>query len=431
MTSKVSTNSISSAPISRKPNRTNRKKSAVQHGPMDYTTPPTDLDEVRLYRLERVRNELRKHDYAGVLLLDPLNIRYATDSSNMQIWCMHFETRCALVLTDGPVILFDYTDLSFLVEGLPTIDEYKVMDVFYYFAAGSNSANWAEKFGQQIADEINKHCKNNNKRLAIDRLSHQGVDAIRSHGIGIFDGQEITELARAIKSPGEILLMREAIDACEQGMKAMQQALKPGITENALWAKLQATNIERGGEWIETRLLASGERTNPWFHECSMRPIEQGDMVSFDTDLIGPYGYCADISRAWVCGSKPTDEQKRLYSLAYEQVQHDIEILKPGMTFKEVAEASWPIPDEFIGNRYGCMIHGVGLADEWPSIPYPCDYEQWGYEGVVEPNMVLSVESYIGSKQGKEGVKLEQMVLITESGTELLSNYPFEMDYLL
>jgi len=157
-----------------------------------------------------------------------------------------------------------------------------------------------------------------------------------------------------------------------------------------------------------------------------MRVIDAGDMVSFDTDLIGPYGYCADISRAWVCGNEPTDEQKRLYAHAYAQVQHDIDLLKPGMTFKEVSDASWPIPGEFRANRYGCMIHGVGLADEWPNIVYPEDWNDSGYDGLIEPNMVLSIESYIGSENGKEGVKLEEMVLVTETSVERLSGYPFE-----
>ena len=73
----------------------------------------------------------------------------------------------------------------------------------------------------------------------------------------------------------------------------MREALRPGITENALWAELHRGNIAGGGEWIECRLLASGPRTNPWFRESSMRVIERGDIVAFDTDLIGPYGYCS------------------------------------------------------------------------------------------------------------------------------------------
>jgi Xaa-Pro aminopeptidase len=72
------------------------------------------------------------------------------------------------------------------------------------------------------------------------------------------------------------------------------------------------------------------------------------------------------------------------------------------------------------------MAHGVGLADEWPSIVYPGDWARYGYDGVIAPNMVLSVESYIGAANGREGVKLEDMVRITDTGVERLSRYPFE-----
>jgi len=185
-----------------------------------------------------------------------------------------------------------------------------------------------------------------------------------------------------------------------------------------------------GGEWIETRLLSSGPRTNPWFRECSMRPIERGDLVSFDTDLIGPYGYCSDISRTWLCGDKPTDEQRRLYATAYAQVQHNISKLRPGMSFREAAEKSWPIPEEFLANRYSCMIHGVGLADEYPSIKFLPDFADRGYDGILEPGMTLCVESYTGAHGGREGVKLEEQILITATGVERLSTYPFETTWL-
>jgi len=405
--------------------RNERAHPSTQHGAMEYANPPTDLDAVRLYRLGRIREQLIARDYVGALLFDPIATRYATDCTNMPIWCTHYETRCVLVMTDGPVVLFDYARHPFLVEGLPTIDEYRVMDAFYYFNAGPKSKVWAGRFGNQINDIVSRH-GGRNRRLAVDRLSHMGIDALRSRGLEIFDGQEVTEIARSIKSEGEVILMKAAIEVCQSGMAAMQEALRPGISENEIWSLLHQTNIARGGEWIETRLLTSGYRTNPWYRECSMRVIDAGDMVSFDTDLIGPYGYCADISRAWVCGNEPTDEQKRLYAHAYAQVQHDIDLLRPGMTFKEVSDASWSIPGEFRANRYGCMIHGVGLADEWPNIVYPEDWNDSGYDGLIEPNMVLSIESYIGSENGKEGVKLEEMVLVTETSVERLSGYPFE-----
>ncbi len=414
---------IQAAPATSKPNR------ARQHGAMEYSEPPVDLDVVRLYRLGRLRDELRARDCAGLLLFDQINTRYATDATNMQIWCSHYETRCVFVATEGPVVLFDYANHPHLAEDLPTVDEYRTMSSFYYFASADRGEEKARIFADQIADLLARY-GGGNKRLAVDRLSHMGCDALRARGIELCHGEEVAEQARAIKSAEELALMRASVAVCEEGMKAMRESLVPGITENALWAKLHETNIRLGGEWIETRLLSSGPRTNPWFRECSMRPIEKGDLVSFDTDLIGPYGYCADISRAWVCGDKPTDEQRRLYAASYEQIQHNKALLKPGKSFREVSETAWPIPEEFFSNRYGSLIHGVGLADEYPSMKHWPDFEARGYEGTIEEGMTLCVESFIGVEGGKEGVKLEEQVLVTADGIESLSTYPMEEDWL-
>ena len=400
-----------------------------QHGAMEYSEAPVDLDTVRRYRLGRLRVQMRQHDVAGLLLFDQLNTRYATDATNMQVWCSHYETRCVFVALDGPVVLFDYSNHPHLAEDLPTIDEYRVLPVFYYFARGYRGEEWAVKFADQIADLMQKH-GGGNTRLAVDRLSIMGTDALRARGLHLVHGEPITERARAVKSPEELELMRASVTVCEQACDAMRQALKPGITENALWARLHEANIRLGGEWIETRLLSSGPRTNPWFRECSMRTIDSGDLVSFDTDLIGPYGYCSDISRAWVCGDKPNDEQRRLYASAFEQIEHNISILRAGMTFREVVDRSWPIPEAYVSNRYTTMIHGVGLADEYPAIKYAQDFEEKGYDGVLEPGMTLCVESFIGVEGGREGVKLEEQVLVTDTGVERISSYPFETDWL-
>ena len=408
---------------------THRGNAPRQHGAMEFSQAPVDLDAARLYRLGRIRRQLEARDYAGILLFDQINTRYATDATNMQIWSSHYETRCVFVPAQGPVVLFDYADHPHLVAGLPTVDDYRVMPSFYYFTAGGDAENRAKIFGGQIADLMTEH-GGGNKRLAIDGLSHLGCDAIRSHGVKIMDGQAVTEHARVIKSAEEISLMRASIEVCEAGMEAMRQALEPGVTENALWARLHETNIRLGGEWIETRLLSSGPRTNPWFRECSMREIERGDMVSFDTDLIGPYGYCADISRAWVCGDKPDDEQRRLYAKAVEQIAHNKSILKAGKSFREISEQAWVIPDEFASHRYGSMMHGVGLADEYPSINHSLDFAAKGYDGILEEGMTLCVESFIGVEGGKEGVKLEEQVLITRDGIDQLSSYPLEEDWL-
>ena len=401
-----------------------------QHGAMEFTTPPTDLDAVRRYRVGRIREQLARADCAGILLFDPVNCRYACDATNMQIWTAHYETRCVFIATDGPMILFDYGDYPHLAEGIPTIDEYRVHTSFYYFAAGPRSEEKAREFGVIIADLIRQH-GGGNSRLAVDGLSHLGTDSLRDNGIQLHDGLAIMETARAVKSAGELVLMQAAIEVCEIAVRRMREATEPGMTENALWAILHHANIELGGEWIETRLLSSGPRTFPWFRESSMRKIQAGDLISLDTDLIGPYGYCADMSRSWLCGDgKPSDQQRRIYALAHEQIQYNKGILKAGMSFREVAEKAWQIPDEFVDHRYGVLIHGVGLADEYPSIRHIQSYDAKGYDGVLQEGMTLCVESYIGSARSGEGVKLEEQVLVCADGIRQLTSDPLETDWL-
>jgi Xaa-Pro dipeptidase len=401
-------------------------KQVRQHGAMEYSRPPADLNAVRLYRLNRVREQLKRLDYAGILLFDQINTRYACDATNMQIWCSHFETRCLFVATEGPMVLFDYGYYPHLVEGLDLIDDYRVHNSSYYFAAANRGDEKVGLFANDIADLVANHGAGN-KRLAIDRLSYPGSQALVDKGLSIHDGQEVMELARVIKSDEEVVLMQKSIDVCEIAMAEMHKGLAPGVTENALWSILHQKNIELGGEWIETRLLSSGERTQPWFRECSLRAIAEGDLVSFDTDLIGPYGYCADISRSWLCGDvPPSAEQKRIYQLAVEQNEFNKALIKPAVSFRDISQNAWPIPKEFIQNRYSVLMHGVGLADEYPSIKHWCDFEKLGYDGTLEAGMTLCVESYIGSETSGMGVKLEEQVLVTDDGIRQLSRYRLE-----
>ena len=390
-----------------------------------------NLEKMRRYRYERVLQEVRQRGLAGVLMFDPLNIRYATDSTNMQLWITHNQSRAALVLADGTMILFDYHTTSFLSDHLPLVTEVRPITAFYYFVAGDQSALRADKFAASIAAEVRHHGEGS-RVLAVDRTNHLGFDALRAQGLEIVQGEAVMEHARKIKSAEEIKAIRCAIAACDHALDRMRGAMQPGISENALWAELHAGNIAFGGEWIETRLLASGQRTNPWFQECGPRIIEEGDLVAFDTDLVGCYGYCVDISRTWICGDRlPTNEQKALYQIAYDHIQENTRAIRPGMTLKEATYACKRLPEEYRARQYGVMFHGVGLCDEYPEIMYQEAWEEdAGYGGTVEVGMVLCVEAYVGAVGGKQGVKLENQLLMTEHGAEVLSHYPFESAFL-
>ncbi len=384
-----------------------------------------DLDAVRSYRLERVRSELKTRDIAAAVLFDPLNIRYATDSTNMQIWIMHNPYRYAYVPAEGPVILFEFDKCDFLAGHSNVVDEVRPCTCWMYMGAGDRMEEMAANWAAEIAELVRAH-GGGNMRLALDRCNHMGLTELAKHGVEICNGEVLMETAREIKSAEEIVAMRCAIESCERSIDEMRAAMQPGIMEQALWAYLHKGNITRGGEWIETRLMSTGPRTNPWYQEVSSRKIENGDIVAFDTDLIGTYGICVDISRTWICGDKaPTAEQKNLYQMAHAQIMHNTEMLRPGVSFHDLTHKSLVYdPNEF--RSYTVLYHGVGLCDEYPAIYFPGAWDAVGYDGHLEAGMVICVESYIGRKSGGEGVKLEDQILITENGPERLNNYPWE-----
>lgn len=396
------------------------------------TDTETQIDFIRLrgYRLQRLRDQLRARDLGACVLFDPINIRYATGSRNATMFQMHVPMRFVFVPAEGPVILYDGEAYKHVARGLETIDEVRPPYSLSFFFAGSRVEEMIGRWADEVADVMRQH-GNGSRRLAIDICDPRGAAALADRRIAIVNAQETVERARAIKSAEEILCMNIAITAAEVGMMRMQEALKPGISENELWSLLYQANLALGGEWIEGRLLVSGDRTNPWLQESSDRIIRPGELVAFDTDMVGPLGYCADISRTFFCGpGKPSPEQRDLYKLAYEELQHNLALVKPGVSFREFAEKTWKQPADCAPNRYMVAAHGIGLCDEYPSIYYRQDWDRIGYEGIIEEDMTLCVESYMGRVGGDQGVKLEQQVLVTSTGCVPLVKYPFEESLL-
>ncbi len=389
---------------------------------------PPDLPAMRAHRHARLVAALGQRDYGGVLMFDPLNIRYATDSTNMQLWNTHNPFRAVLVCADGHMVLWEYkgTALAFLSDFNPLVSEVRKGASMFYFATGDRGHGDAAEFAGQVADVMRAH-GGGNRRLAVDKVMVHGLRALEAAGFEVMDGEEVTEKARAVKGPDEIRAMRCAMFACEMSVAAMEKEMRPGITEDDLWAVLHAENIRRGGEWIETRLLASGPRTNPWFQECGPRVIRNDEIVAFDTDLIGCYGMCSDISRTWWCGDgEPSVEMKRLYRVAHEHIMENMALLRPGASLRDITFGGHHLTPEFVGQRYSCKMHGVGLCDEWPSVRYPEDWREGAFDYQLEPGMVLCVEALIATKGGGFSIKLEDQVLVTETGHENLTRYPFD-----
>lgn len=387
---------------------------------------PIDLATVRAYRLRRVREQMAAYSLDACILLDPVNIRYATGARNMQVFHSRNPARYLFVAQSGPVILHEFAGCAHLAEGLETIAEVRPALTASYVAAGDAIATVEAAWAKQVASLVREHC-GARAAVGVERVNAGAALALRDAGFQLFDAQAPVERARAIKSAEELKCVRASVAATEVAVARLRDAMRPGLSENELWSVLHQGVIALGGDYVETRLLSSGSRTNPWFQETGERRLGENELVALDTDVVGCHGYYCDFSRTFHTGPEaPTRRQRELYKVAHEQVHHNMQILRPGISFREYSELAWEIPERFVANRYYVSAHGCGMTGEYPYLYHSMDFDAAGYDGVVEPGMTICVESYIGEDGGPEGVKLEQQLLITERGNELISTFPFE-----
>ncbi|WP_281857585.1 dimethylsulfonioproprionate lyase DddP [Litoreibacter halocynthiae] len=389
-----------------------------------------NLERMREYRWKRLTQHIVDRDLGGLLMFDPLNIRYATDSTNMQLWNTHNPFRAVLLCADGYMVIWDYKNSPFLSEFNPLVREQRSGASMFYFSNGDKVQQAASTFTAEVEDLMREH--GGNKRIAVDKIMVAGLRALEARGFEVHEGEEVTEHARSVKGPDEILAMRAACHSCEMAMYEMEDFARihgptGTVSEDDVWAVLHAENIKRGGEWIETRLLASGPRTNPWFQECGPRLIQNNEILAFDTDLVGAYGICCDISRTWWIGDgKPRADMIEAMKHSVEHIQTNMEMLKPGVSLNELTAKTHVLHDKYQAQKYSCLMHGVGLCDEWPLVAYPDKHVDGAFDYELQPGMTLCVEALVGEVGGDFSIKLEDQVLITEDGYENLTKYPFD-----
>ena len=172
--------------------------------------------------------------------------------------------------------------------------------------------------------------------------------------------------------------------------------------------------------------MATGPRTNPWFQECGPRRLQNNEILAFDTDLIGTYGICIDISRTWWIGDeKPRDDMIYAMRHGHEHIMTNMDMMKPGVSLRDLTFKGHQLDDQYMKGKYGCRFHGVGLCDEWPLVSYADKYVEGAFDYELEAGMVLCAEALVSPEGGDFSIKLEDQVLVTEDGYENLTKYPF------
>jgi Xaa-Pro aminopeptidase len=382
-----------------------------------------DFGRLRQDRLTKIQREMAARDIGALLLTDIINIRYATGVSIMPLWTAVNLAHYVLVPVEGSPVIFEYGQAQFRVK--------------QYWSEVRPAHYWQSRFADQFADQLSDTWAAEIKdvlqewgvadaKLGIETLDYNGFSALLQHGIQLTDADETMEAARIIKTMDEIELLRQSITIAEAALYDLEKAIRPGITENELLAIFWHKMLALGGEWCFTRLLASGYKTNPWFHEAGSKMVRPGDLVGIDTDMIGIEGYACDISRTFLCGDMGSAVQKEAYKVAHDFVQETIELCTAGRSYEDFANSIPAVPEPYIAQRYPVILHGIGTDDEPPFIPYADRKEDVMPQGAFQENMVVSVEFYAGKVGEQDGVKLEDMVWITAEGPVLLSLYPFE-----
>ncbi len=390
--------------------------------PAERSSPEVDPVVLRDERLARLQMVMRAHDVECLLLFNEPNIRYATGASAMPVYAMSTMVRCALVPAEGVPILFEHAN-SIHRSAQIALDVRPMHAWEFYDDPRLEATAWA----RMIVD-VMRELGVTGRALALDRLGTPGFLALLEEGLILADSAPVTQEARQVKTPEEILLFEENGSVIVGMLSAFEAAIAPGVTEQELLALNASNLLKAGGEYLATNTVCSGSNTNPWRAEATDRAIQAGDLVFVDTDAVTAGGAFFCVSRTFTCG-EPSAAQRDTYKAAHEWLLGMRDLVRPGVTCAELAAKAPALPERYLPQRYECMVHGVGLEEGNPSVCYPQDPQSNPNTEIVE-GMVLVVEVYAGEVGAGHGVKLGDQVRVTSAGVRDLAPYRYDATLL-
>lgn len=384
---------------------------------------PYDVEVLRVERLTRLQAAMRNHEIEACILANEPNVRYATGATAMPVYSMSTFVRCAVVPQEGTPILFEHAN-SIHRSALRAPDVRPMRAWEFHDDPQAEANAWAD----EVLDAI-RELGVLGTTVAIDRLGTPAYLALHGRGASIRDASLVTQEARRVKTAQEIRLLDVNAAIVMAMLAAFEAAIAPGISERELLAVMTDVMLRGGGEYLATTTVCSGPNTNPWRAEATDRRLEPGDLVYVDTDTVGLEGMFFCVSRTFPVAGPTLPEQREAYRASYDWLQAMQGLVRPGISCAELAALAPPIPARFVEQRYECMIHGVGLEEENPSVCHPQD-RQSNAETVIEEHMALVVELYAGEVGSAHGVKLGDQIVVTPDGCRVLCPYPFSAPLL-
>ena len=383
-----------------------------------------DVEALRLERQTRLQAAMRSHGVEVCVLFNEPNVRYATGASAMPVYAMSTFVRCAVVPQEGTPILFEHAN-SMHRSALRAPDVRPMHAWEFYDDPQAEADRWADVTSGAI-----KELGSTSEVVAVDRLGAPAYVALERRGVTIRDSAPVTQEARRIKTPQELRLLDVNASMVMDMLGAFEAAIAPGISERELLAVLTDVMVRGGGEYLATTTVCSGPHTNPWRAEVTDRRLEAGDLVYVDTDTVGIEGMFFCVSRTFPVGdADPVPEQRDAYRASHDWLQEMEALVRPGISCAELASLAPPIPERYLAQRYECMVHGIGLEEENPSVCHPQD-RQSNPDTVIEEDMALVVELYAGEVGSEHGVKLGDQVVVRSEGCRVLCPFPFSASLL-
>ena len=384
-----------------------------------------NLERLRQDRLARVKRRLKESEMGALLCFDMNNIRYIT-STHIGTWAMDKLVRFTLLPQDDEPILWDFGSAARHHQiYCPWLGERSRAGISTLRGATSPASGLAEDVARKIRVELEK-CRLLNEPVGVDVIELPVLFALQAQGIKVVDGQQLMHEVRKIKTQDEITLLNTACMMVDSAYEELYRFMRPGVRENECVGVVSKVLYDLGSEHVEGVNAISGERCSPHPHVYTDRVLRPGDPAFFD--ILHSYnGYRTCYYRTFAVGSA-SPAMVDAYKRCRDYMDAAISIVKPGITTADVVKL-WPKAEEFgfaneeaaFALQYG---HGVGLSI-WEK-PIFSRLVSLDHSEVIEEGMVFALETYWPASDGWSAARLEEEVVVTKDGCEVITRFPAE-----
>jgi Xaa-Pro aminopeptidase len=385
-----------------------------------------NFDRLREHRLERAKATLRDSELGALLLFDPNNLRYVT-STAIGTWERDKNIRFALLFRDDDPILWDFGSAArhhqLYCPWLPETSWRSWVPPIR--GAMPDSTGVPDSLAELVFEELRERGLEG-EPLGLDVPDMTTLLALQRKGIHAADSQPVMMEARRLKSEDELALLDQAAGIVDAVYEEIYRMLRPGVRENEVVAQAMKILFELGSEHVEAINAISGDRCYPHPHTFADRLLRPGYQAFFD--IIHSFnGSRTCYYRTFNVGYA-TPAQIDAYRRCREWLDAAIDLVRPGMTTDRIAEV-WPtaqdldIQDEraAFGLQFG---HGIGVGLYEP--PMISRLHSLDAPVELEVGMVFALETYCPTKDRRSAARIEEEVVVTPTGPQVLTRFPAE-----